>query len=154
MQREKSMAAKPLSRRGQFTVGVLVLAAGLCLAAIAASYVGKPAGRFDPVVGLVAGLAFAFTGAILVVPERQGRMRAFFGALMITCIALLFDWIALGLGERHSTIGIANGNIGVRTHFWEVPGRVLLVSGAMLFNLMALWAWIRARRVRRKTARA
>jgi hypothetical protein len=63
---------------------------------------------------------------------------------MVTCIAFLFDWIALG----------ANGSTGVRTHFWEVPGRVLLVSGALLFNLMALWAWIRARRVRRRTARA
>jgi hypothetical protein len=25
-----------------------------------------------------------------------------------------------------------------------VPGRVLLFSGAVLFNLMALWAWLRA----------
>jgi hypothetical protein len=117
-----------------------VFALGLCIAAIAASFLARPAGRFDPVVGFIAGLAIAFTGGILVVPERQGRMRASLGALMITCIALLFDWIAFGSG--------------VRTHVWEVPGRVLLVSGAMLFNLMALWAWIRARRVRRKTARA
>ena len=140
------MAAKPLSRRGQFTIGVLVVAAGLCVAALAASYVGKPAGMFDPVVGLIAGLAFALAGAILAVPERQKGTRALFGALMITSIALLFDWIAFAPGERHLAAGISSANAGVRTHFWEVPGRVLLVSGAVLFNLMALWAWIRARR--------
>ena len=140
------MAAKPLSRRGQFTIGVLVMAAGLCVVALAANYVGKSTGRFDPVVGLISGLAFAFSGAILVVPERRGRTRAWFGALMITCIALLFDWLAFGPGERHDAGGLTNGT-GARLHFWEVPGRVLLASGALLFNLMALWAWFRARRV-------
>lgn len=146
------MAAKPLSRRGQFTIGILVIAAGLCVTALAANYLGKPTGKFDPVVGLIAGLAFAFAGAILVVPERQGRNRAFFGALMVTSIALLFDWLAFGPGERHLVAGISNSGIGVRTHFWEVPGRVLLASGAVLFSLMALWAWIRARRVPRRKA--
>jgi uncharacterized membrane protein len=147
------MAAKPLSRRGQFTIGILVVALGLCVAALAASYVGKPTGRFDPVVGFIAGFAFAFAGAILVVPERQERTRAWFGALMITCIALLFDWLAFGPGERQDTTALGNAS-AARVHFWQVPGRLLLVSGAVLFNLMALWAWIRARRVRRKTARA
>jgi hypothetical protein len=140
------MAEKPLSRRGQFTIGVLVVAAGLCVAALAASYVGKPAGMFDPVVGLIAGLAFALAGAILAVPERQKGIRALFGALMITCIALLFDWIAFAPGERRITGGISGAHASVRTHFWEVPGRVLLVSGAVLFNLMAVWAWFRTRR--------
>lgn len=141
------MAAKPLSRRGQFTVGVLVVAGGLCVAAIAGSFVGQPAGRFDPVVVLIAGLALAFAGAILVAPERDARMRAWFGALMITAIALLFDWIVLGLAARQGAAALSGAP--ARTHFWEVPGRVLLVSGALLFNLMALWAWIRAKRVRR-----
>jgi len=147
------MAAKPLSRRGQFTVGVLVVAAGLCIVALAANYIGKSTGRFDPVVGLIAGLALAFAGAILVVPERQGRTRAWVGAMMITAIALLFDWLAFGPHEPREAVALGNA-AAVRMHFWQVPGRILLVSGAVLFNLMALWAWFRARRVRRKTARA
>jgi hypothetical protein len=146
------MAAKPLSRRGQFTIGVLVVAAGLCIVALAANYVGRSGGRFDPVVGLIAGLALAFAGAILVVPERQGRTRAWFGALMITAIALLFDWLAFGPGEPREAAAL--GGAAARLHFWQVPGRILLASGALLFDLMALWAWFRARRVRRKTARA
>jgi hypothetical protein len=147
------MAAKPLSRRGQFTIGILVVAAGLCAVALAANYVGKPTGRFDPVVGLIAGLALAFAGAILVVPERQGRTRAWFGALMISCIALLFDWLAFGPRELQDAAALGNG-AAVRMHFWQVPGRVLLASGAVLFNLMALWAWFRARRVRSGKAKA
>jgi hypothetical protein len=148
------MAAKP-SRRGQITVGLMVIAIGLGIGAIAASHLGQPAGKFDPVVGLIAGLAFAFAGAILVVPERRVRIRASFGALMITSIALLFDWVAFGPGERRFTSGISGGNSGVRTHLWQMPGQILFVSGAVLFNLMAMWAWLRARRApRKRTARA
>jgi hypothetical protein len=143
------MAAKPLSRRGQFTVGVLVAAMGLFIAALAASYVGKP-GRVDPAVVFIAGLTLAFAGAILVVPEKDGRMRAWFGAFMVTCVALLLDWVALGLGGTREATAAVSVNASTRSHFWQVPGQVMLLIGAMLFNLMALWAWFRARRVRRK----
>lgn len=146
------MAAKPLSRRGQFTVGVLVAAMGLAVATLAASTIGRP-GRFDPVVVFIAGLTFAFAGAILVVPEHDGRMRAWFGAFMVTCVALLLDWVALGLGGTREAAAAVSVNANTRTHFWQVPGQVMLLIGAMLFNLMALWAWFRARRVRRKSAR-
>src|SRR5258708_2734409 len=71
--------------------GLAGVRAGLGWAALAASLVGRPAGRLDPVVGVITGFAFAFAGAILVVPERRKRLRAWIGALMITCIALLFD---------------------------------------------------------------
>lgn len=143
------MAAKPLSRRGQFTVGVLVAAMGLFVAALAASYVGKPV-RFDPVVVFIAGLTLGFAGAILVAPEKEGRMRAWFGALMVTCLAFLLDWVAFGLGGTRDAAAAVSVNASSRAHFWQVPGQVLLLIGAMLFNLMALWAWMRARRVRRK----
>jgi hypothetical protein len=138
------MATKSPSRRRQIAAGLLAMAAGLGVAALAANHLGKPTGRLDPVVGLIAGFAFAFAGAILVAPERRKGLRAWSGALMITFIALLLDWIALGPGEHHVASGLSNANTGVRTHFWEVPGRVLLFSGAVLFNLMALWAWLRA----------
>jgi hypothetical protein len=143
------MAAKPLSRRGQFTVGVLVAAMGLSVATLAASYVGKP-GRVDPVVVFIAGLTLAFAGAVLVVPEKDGRMRAWFGAFMITSVALLLDWVALGLGGTREATAAVSVNASARSHFWQVPGQFMLLIGAMLFNLMALWAWFRARRVRRK----
>jgi len=146
------MAAKPLSRRGQFTVGVLVAGIGLAVATLAASAVGRP-GRVDPVVIFIAGLTLAFAGAILVVPERDGRMRAWFGAFMVTCVALLLDWVALGLGGTREATAAVSVNASTRAHFWQVPGQLMLLIGAMLFNLMALWAWFRARRVRRKSAR-
>lgn len=149
------MVGKALSRRRQVMAGFVVIAVSLGVAALAAIHLGTPPERHvpDAVAGLIGGLAFAFAGAILVVPERHERTRASFGALMITFIALLFDWVAFGPGERRATAALSSGNVGVRPHFWEMPGRILLVSGAMLFNLMALWAWIRARRAPRRALR-
>jgi hypothetical protein len=138
------MAAKSPSRRTQVAVGLLAVAVGLGAAALAASHFGKPAGRLDPVVGVIAGFAFAFAGAILVVPERRRKLRSWIGALMITSVALLFNWVAFVPGDHSGASAIPNGNHSARTHFWQVPGRVLLLSGAALFNLMALWAWLRA----------
>jgi len=137
------MGAKPLSRRGQVTVGLLVIALGFGVAAIATIHLVMPPGKavLDPVVVLISGFAFAFGGAILVVPERRGRTRASFGALMITSVALLFDWVAFGPGEHHAKGGVA--------HLREMSRHILLASGAVLFNLMALWAWFRARRMPR-----
>jgi hypothetical protein len=137
------MAAKALLRRRQVAVGLLVAVAGLGVAALAGGYLGKPVGRLDPVVGMIIGLALVFLGAILVVPERNRHLRSWFGALMITCIAFLFDWLAFGPGERRVTSSFSGGTTAVRTHFWEVPGQILFASGLLLFNLMALWAWIR-----------
>ena len=140
------MEAKSPSRRAQAAAGLLAVAGGLGVAVLAASHLGKLSGRIDPMVGLIAGLALVFVGAILVVPERSRMLRAWFGALMITSIALMFDWLAFGPGERHVMSGIAGANTGVRTHFWEVPGQILFASGLLLFNLMAVWAWMRALR--------
>jgi hypothetical protein len=109
--------------------------AGVGVAANAASHLGQPMGKLDPVILMIAGFALALVGLILFAPERNRRLMAWLGALMITAIALLLDWLVLG----HLTGGGA-----ARTHFWEVPGRVMLASGALLFSLMALWAWMRA----------
>jgi hypothetical protein len=137
------MAAKP-TRRSQVTAGLLAITMGLGVAALAAAQLVIPPDKpvLDPVVGSAGGLAFAFMGAILLAPERRGRMKASFGALMITFIALLFDWVAFGPGERHSA---AVGH-GYGSQMREMSRHLLLASGAVLFNLMALWAWIRARR--------
>jgi len=129
------MASKPRSRRGQTAGGLLALVAGVGVAANAASHLGQPLGRVDPVVLMIAGFALAFVGLILFAPERNRRLKAWLGALMITAIALLLDWLVF---SHLAGSGVA------RTHFWEVPGRVLLTSGALLFSLMALWAWMRA----------
>lgn len=137
------MASKAQSRRSQIAAGFLVMAAGCGLAFLAATHLDKSLGRLDPVVLLIAGSVLVLMGAILVVPERSGKIKAWIGALMITSIALLFDWLAFGPGERSAASVIA-GTSPARAHFWEVPGRVLLVSGALLFDLMALWAWMRA----------
>lgn len=142
------MKAKRLPPRGQIALGLLVMAAGLSFAALAASYLGTPPDKFalDGVAGLVAGLSFVFGGAILVVPERFAGTRALAGALMVTSFALLYDWVAFGPGERHLHGGVPLLHTGVASPLSEMSGRFLFAIGAMLFNLMAVWAWVHARR--------
>jgi hypothetical protein len=138
------------SRPGQVAIGIIVIAAGLCVAALAAGHLVSPPEKavLDPLVGLGAGFAFVFGGAITVVPERRGRARAWFAALMLTAIALLFDWVAFGPGEHH-----ARGGAGPQLR--EMSRQALFASGAVLFDLMALWAWFRTRRaVWKKPAKA
>ena len=145
------MAAKRPSRRQQIAAGLTGIALGLVVVAAAVVHISQPAVRLDPMIGVIGGSTFAFIGAILVVPERNKKLRAWFGALMVTSIAILFDWLALGLGQHQAAAGISNSNLGVRSHFWEAPGRVMLACGALLFTVMALWAWTRAlsKRMRR-----
>jgi hypothetical protein len=141
------MAAKRPRRRGQVTVGLLLIAAGLGVGAIAASQFGKP------VAALIAALGVVFAGATVAAPERRAGVKAWTGALMVTSIALLFDWVAFGSGERHLTSGSPSANAAVGPHqLREMSVRLLFASGAVLFNLMALWAWMRA--LWRRTARA
>jgi hypothetical protein len=146
------MAAKKPSRRQQVAAGLLGIMLGLCIAAVAVIHISRPGFRLDPVVGVVGGIAFALVGAVLLAPEGKKKLRAWFGALMVTSIAILFDWLAFGPGEHHVASNLSNSNLGVRVHFWEAPGRVMLASGAVLFTLMAAWAW--TRRTLWKRARA
>jgi hypothetical protein len=146
------MAAKRPPRGQQIAAGLFGIVLGLAVVAAAILHITKPVVRFDPVVGVIGGATFAFVGAILVSPERNKKLRAWFGALMVSSIAILFDWLAFGPGEQHVAAGLSNSGLGVRTHFWEAPGRVMLACGALLFTLMALWAWTRA--LRKKMRRA
>ena len=72
---------------------------------------------------------------------------------MITCIALMLDWLAFGPGERRFASGNPSANAAVGPQqLKEMSVRFLLAIGAVLFSLMALWAWMRA--LWRRTAKA
>ena len=149
------MAAKRPTRRGQITVGLLLIAAGLAVGAVAASQFWKPAGKLpvDAVAALIAALGLVFAGATLAAPERRAGVKAWTGALMVTSIALLLDWVAFGSGERRFTSGSPSANAAVGPHqLKEMSVRLLFAIGAVLLNLMALWAWMRA--LWRRTAKA
>jgi hypothetical protein len=149
------MAAKGTARRRQVTVGLLLIAAGLGVGAIAASQFGKPAGKLpvDAVAALITALGLVFSGATVAAPERRVGVKAWTGALMVTSIALLFDWVAFGSGERHFTSASPSANAAVGPHqVREMSLRLLFSIGAVLFNFMALWAWMRA--LWRRTAKA
>jgi len=141
------MAAKRPTRLGQVTVGLLLIAAGLGVGAVAASQFGKPAGKLpvNAVAAFIAALCLVFAGATVAAPERRAGFKAWTGALMVTSIALLFDWVAFGPGERRFTGTSPSANAAVGPHqLKEMSVRLLVAIGAVLFNLMALWAWMRA----------
>ena len=79
------MAAKRPTRSGQVTAGLLLIAAGLGVGAVAASQFGKPAGKLpvDAVAVLIASLGLAFAGATLAAPERRAGVKAWTGMLMV-----------------------------------------------------------------------
>jgi hypothetical protein len=94
---------------------------------------------------LIAALGLAFAGATLAAPARRTGVKAWTGALLVTAIALLFDWLAFGPGEHSSTTGKLSANAAVGPHqLKEMSVRFLFASGGVLFTLMALWAWLRA----------
>jgi len=146
------MAAKRPTRRGQVALGLLLIAAGL--GAVVASQFWKPAPRLpvDAVTAVIAALGIVFAGATLAAPERRPGLRAWTGALLVTSIALLLDWVAFGPGERRFT-GSPGANAAAGPHqLREMSLRLLLAIGAVLFDLMALWAWMRV--LWRRTAKA
>jgi hypothetical protein len=140
---------RPSSPRGQIALGLMVMAAGLSVAALTASRLGALPDKLelDALAGVAGGLSFVFGGAILVVPERFTGTRAFAGALMVTSFALLYDWAAFGPGERLLHGGAPLLHRSVASPLSEMSGRILFAVGAVLFNLLALWAWVRARKV-------
>ena len=140
------MAAKGPRRRGQVTAGLLLIAAGLGAGAVVASQFCKPAGKLpvDAVAVSIAAFGLVCAGATLAAPERRAGARAWTGMLMVTSIALLFDWVAIGPGERHFTGPAPSANAAVGPHqLKEMSVQVLFAIGAVLFNLLALWAWMR-----------
>ena len=145
--RRRELSAPPAitaSAAGGVAGGGLVI--GLATAALGSLIAGLSiygAIHADPfkaenLIGVPFGLAFVFAGIIVSLPPGAERWRNLLGALVVTCMALIFDWVAFGPGERHFT-GSING-------FGYVPsqtfGRVAFGLFAVIFDICAILAWI------------
>jgi hypothetical protein len=95
------------------------------------------------VVGVPAGLAFVFAGAMVLLPERLAKLRLPLGALMITCLAAMFSWVAFGPGERHFTGSFGAGGAAVSWTGGEVAGRAFFGLFALLSTIGAVGLWLR-----------
>ena len=127
------------AQRGGLAFGILFAAMGLMLTGI----VIYRAVHADPLVaddlmGLPASLMFVFAAILIGLPPHYTKWRNLLGALVITCFALTFDWVAFGPGERRFT-----GNIGgIGFIPGEMMGRISFGVFAVVLDVWAIAMWI------------
>jgi hypothetical protein len=92
----------------------------------------------ENLMGVPVALVFLFAGILVVLPPSDGKWRALLTALLMTCFALTFDWVAFGPGERHFT-GSAGG-VGFIPAEWM--GRTAFGAVALVSDILAIRMWI------------
>ena len=139
--RAREVRAAPAADGGQggnLAFGLLFAAMGLMVT----GFVIYGAVHADPLtadnlMGLPAGLMFVFAGILIGLPPQYAKWRNLLTALLITCFALTFDWVAFGPGERKFS-----GSIG---GFGFIPGELLgrTVFGvfAVILDILAIAMW-------------
>jgi len=94
-------------------------------------------------VVLLAGCLFLLAGVLILLPERLTLARGFFGGLLVTAMAVVFDWVAFGPGERRFGGGISVGGFFAASQSGELGGRVAFGIAGALITLLAIWGWVK-----------
>jgi hypothetical protein len=89
--------------------------------------------------GALMGLLILFSGASISMPPVAGVRQYVFGALAVTCMALLFDWVAFVPGPRDFHAGASAINRGGSVS--STVGRVAFGTFAIFCDLFAFHAW-------------
>jgi hypothetical protein len=124
---------------GRLAIGLATLVLGLLIAG-ASIYRTMHADPFkaENLMGAPFGLVFMFAGIMVSLPPGSGKWRDMLAALLLTCMALIFDWVAFGPGERQFT-GSVNGFGYVPS---ELSGRVAFGIAAIIFDIFAIRMWV------------
>jgi hypothetical protein len=85
---------------------------------------------------------FVFAGALVALPARLAAFQLPLTALMATALAVVFDWVAFGPGERRFSGSASVPGISLSGSTSELAGRVFFGLFAVLFDLAALGLWI------------
>src|SRR6266700_370204 len=138
--RAREARAAPLaddSLRSQPLLGVVVAAMGLMLAG-SGIYGAIHADRFtaDALMAVPAGLMFIFAGILLGL-AADSKWRNLLTALLVTCLALTFDWVAFGPGEPQFSGSF--GGFGFIPSEWV--GRAAFGAFALVLDLLAIAMW-------------
>jgi len=139
------VAEKSLSPGRRVAIGIAVCAVGVGVVALGVYQLGPKANRLAAweFVALPVGMAFAFGGAFVALPRSFVRTRALIAALMVTALALTADWIAFGPGDSGVRRGFSLNHVRGPLQTSQMLGRLLFGVGAVLADLLALWAWVR-----------
>jgi hypothetical protein len=90
----------------------------------------------DNLMAVPAGLMFVFAGIFIGLPP-DSKWRNLLATLLVTCFALIFDWVAFGPGEREFTGSI--GGFGFISNEWI--GRALFGAFAVVLDIIAIGMW-------------
>lgn len=99
----------------------------------------------DDFIVFPAGLMFFFAGILIAMPGEWVRRRAFATALLMTCFAVTFDWVAFGPGERHFKGGVSIGFVAIGQSPGEILGRILFGIPAVFATVATFVTWSRVR---------
>jgi hypothetical protein len=89
--------------------------------------------------GVLMGFLILFAGVSISLPPVAGVRQYLFGALAITCMALLFDWVAFVPGPRDFHSGASAIHRGGSVN--STIGRVAFGLFAVSCDLFAVYAW-------------
>ncbi len=138
-------AAATASRNTSLLIGAVFLLAGLMAISVALGWFA--ASREDIGVPLwmigCGGGFFALTGMAFLLPDRYAQPRGLIAAILISALALVFDWIAFIAGDRAFGGVFSFGRLSDLAAAPENASRVFFAMFATLFSLLALWAWAR-----------
>jgi hypothetical protein len=127
---------------GRMVLGIVFAVPGLAAIGSAMTAVirgtGPPA---ETLIGVPAGLIFVIGGALLALPPGRTRIQGLLTALLVTCFALTFDWVAFGPGERKFSGGISFGGIGTGFQPGELFGRIFFGFFAVILDIVAILVW-------------
>jgi hypothetical protein len=139
------VAEKSSSPGKRVAIGLAVCVAGMGVVALGVYQLGPKANKFAAweFAALPVAMAVAFGGAFFALPPTFVRTRALIAALMVTALALTADWIAFGPGDSGVRKGFSLNNVRGPLQTSQMLGRLMFGVGAVLADLLALWAWVR-----------
>src|SRR5512141_3190958 len=139
---------KPMTARGRFFMALVFFAFGLFMLSFVFGWIPHRPSRTPTPDYVIAGAAmmFIFGGMMILLmeSERLAWLRNVVIWLFVVCLAIPFNWVAFGEGERQfssssSFLGFtSSGTPG------ETEGRVVFGLFALLMDLMVLLVPLRA----------
>lgn len=133
------------SRGGRIALGFISAAIGLVVIGSAVSAAIHATDPFtgERLIAVPAGLMFVLGGTLVALPPGSGRWRGALSALLVTCFAVTFDWVAFGPGDRKFGGGISLGaNVGAGFPVGEFIGRAVFGVVAIVLDIFAIIVWI------------
>jgi len=149
-------AVRSLSRRApsialRLVIGIMCFTPMLIATGVIPTEGKPPAPRW---IGLLAALVFTLGGLYVLLFDRirrleqpaRRRVEGLTVLLIVSCFAVIADWIAVGPGQRAFTSTFSGGPFGVSWLADELVGRVVFgLSGAFLsaISLVGWWQFLR-----------